>query len=333
MTLAPASEDDLVAAIASIVARPHTRKIRFGVGDDAAVWQPSRSHRSVITTDALVEGVHFATDLISWHDIGYRAVAANASDLAAMGARPILATVALGLPPTCGLEDILDLYHGLVAAADAVGLVVVGGDISRAQQVFLAIAAVGEVRPSAVAMRSGGRPGDVLAVTGPLGASRAGLLALRGEVALAADLREEAVLAYRRPQARVAEGRWFAAGVNLRAMMDCSDGLASDLPRLCARSDVGAVIDAVPVARSAQAAATALGEDPSAFALAGGEDFELLVAVDPRAFRHIAQRFRVRFGRELAQVGHLTAERGALRRRIDGRDEPLLPTGWDHLRQ
>lgn len=320
-------EDDLVAAIAELARRPGGRAVRLGIGDDAALWQPSRSHRSVITTDALVEGVHFTRALMSLEDAGRRAMAANASDLAAMGARPVLATVALGVPPGLGAEGVLELYRGMVAVAAAAGMPVVGGDLTRAPALTIAVTAVGEVRPGHAKLRSGGRPGDVVALTGPLGGARAGLeIARNPELPVDTEDAEQALHAFRRPQPRCAEGRFLAASRNVTAMMDCSDGLSTDLDRLCIASGVGADVGAVPVAAAARAVAIAQGEDPERFALAGGEEFELIATVRPRSFAHLAARFAQRFGRELLRAGTLS-ERPGMRYR----GAPLPRSGWDHF--
>ncbi|MBV8117571.1 MAG: hypothetical protein JOZ01_06310, partial [Candidatus Eremiobacteraeota bacterium] len=135
-----------------------------------------------------------------------------------------------------------------------------------------------------------------------------------------------ALRAFRRPHARCGEGRFFGASVNVQAMMDISDGLSTDLHRLCASSGCGAILEDVPVASAAHAMAAQLGEDPQRYALAAGEDFELLVAIAPRAFAHLAQRFTVRFGRPLHRIGHLRAQWG-----IEFRHEPLPRSGWDHF--
>lgn len=329
MTLSPLREDELVAQLHRIVAQTETRRVRVGIGDDAAVWQPSRSHRSVITSDALVDGVHFTRETMGSFDAGWRAMAANLSDLAAMGARPVLATIALGVPPDATVVQLLELYRGLTAAAEQSGLAIVGGDVTRAPALTIAITAVGEVRPSRLLLRSGGRPGDAVMVTGPLGASRAGLAVASGSVELDAALAQEALLAHRHPNARVREGRWLAASSSVHAAIDCSDGLSSDLHRLCAASGLGAAIERVPIAQPALAAANSLGEDPIAYALAGGEEYELIVAVNARASGYLAKRFRERFGYELLRVGYLRAERGVALVR-DGAEVRIAPTGWDH---
>ncbi len=323
------NEDAIVEAIRALINDCHPEHARLAGavegGDDAALWQPSRSHRSAISTDMLVEGVDFTRDSMSLEDAGWRAMAANVSDLAATGARPVLATVALGLPQASSLEEVLEIYRGLVGCAARYKLAIAGGDLSRADAIVIAITVVGEVRPSNVKTRAGGRPGDVLAVTGALGAARAGLELTRESVPLE-GLEEEALRAFRRPEARVAEGRFFAASRNVRAMMDLSDGLATDVRRLAAASGCGAELNNIPVAKSARALCAVRKDDPERFALRGGEDFELLVAIRARAFRHLAARYAAHFGRELHRVGVVRAEAGVL-----WKEEELASLGWDHF--
>ena len=321
------TEDELVAQLLAITAQAAPEKLVVGIGDDAAVWQPSRSARSVVTTDALIEGVHFTCEAMSARDVGHRALASNLSDVAAMGARPVLATIAFGIGPRADEAWILDCYRGMAALAERAGCAIAGGDLVRAPAIALAIAVIGEVRPSNCKTRAGMRPGDVIAVTGPLGASRAGLeVAGRPDLAGHADA-AAALRAFRTPEPRLAEGRWLGASRNVHAMMDLSDGLSTDLGRLARASEVGATITSVPIAPAAAGIAAAAGGDAEAWALGGGEDFELLVAVAPRAFRHLAGRFRAQFGRELLAVGSATAEAGL--RRADG--APVAAGGWDHL--
>jgi len=330
------TEDQLVAAIRAIVEEssrqvPGPRPIALGIGDDAAAWQPSRSHLSVITTDALIDGVHFFGERMSARNIGYRSMAANMSDIAAMGARPVLATVALGVAPAAQEAWLLELYEGMQGVARGHGARIAGGDITRAPATMLSITVVGEVRRAHLRRRDAGRANDVVAVTGPLGASRAGLELLRNEgIQVAQDMRERALRAFETPQARVREGRWLAASVNVRAMMDCSDGLAADLGRLARASGCGALIEHVPVDDAAQAVAGAAGADARAYALNGGEDFELIVTIKPRAFAHLARRFEQRFGRTLLPVGVLEKNEGLRIREASG-TRPLLAAGWDHL--
>lgn len=313
------TEEQIVEAI-----RPFT----VGIGDDAALWQPSRSHRSVISCDMLVEGVDFTRDAMSLQDAGWRAMAANVSDLAAMGARPVLATVALGLPEATGLEEVRALYRGLAECGERSGLAIVGGDLSRADSLTIAITVVGEVRASSVKKRSGGRAGDVVAVTGPLGAARAGFELTRGPEAIAGAFAGAALRAFRHPEPRHREGRFLAACRDVTAMMDCSDGLSTDLARLAAASGCGAVVEVVPVAEAAHAFALNRGLDPERFALAGGEDFELIAAVRRRSFRHVAGRYARQFNRQLLAIGALRTKPG-----IEYQGAELERSGWDHFKR
>jgi thiamine-monophosphate kinase len=324
----PSTEDDLIAQLKAITENVAPEKLIVGIGDDAAVWQPSRSARSVITTDALIEGVHFTCDAMSAREVGYRALASNLSDVAAMGARPVLATIAFGIGPHAGREWILECYRGMAALAERTKCAIAGGDLVRAAEIVLAITVVGEVRPSNCKTRSGMRPGDTIAVTGPLGGSRAGLAVARCPDLAAHPDAAEVLRLFRTPEPRLGEGRWLGASRNVHAMMDTSDGLSTDLTRLATASGVGATIEIVPLNPAAGRLAAAAGDDPEAYALNGGEDFELLIAVAPRSFEHLAGRFRGRFGRELLRVGVATETLGI--RRPDG--TPVAFAGWDHLR-
>jgi thiamine-monophosphate kinase len=324
------NEDEIIAAIDAVLApfdraRPQRERVERR-GDDAALWQPSRSHRSAISSDMLVEGVDFTRETISLEDTGWRAMASNLSDLAAMGARPVLATIALGFPEATPLEEVVELYRGLADCAGRFKLAVAGGDLSRADALTIAITVVGEVRAADAKTRSGGRPGDVLAVTGPLGAASAGLELTRKSESIGAELAQEALRAFRRPQPRIAEGRFLGASRNVRAMMDLSDGLSTDVHRLATASRCGATIESVPVAQAARALAQAREEDPQRFALAGGEDFELLAAIRPRAFENLATRYAARFGAKLYRVGVLREGSEVLWNGV-----PLPRSGWDHF--
>ncbi len=263
--------------------------------------------------------------------IGHRALASNLSDVAAMGARPLLATVALGVPPQTSQAWIIGCYRGMAALAAAHQTRIVGGDIVRAPALTLSLTVVGEVSRSRLKRRDGGRPKDVIAVTGPLGLSRAGLeLTRRPALEVGEPARSRALAAFATPQPRVREGRWLAASVAVHAMMDLSDGLSTDLGRLARASACGAVVDAIPTHPLARAVAEAAGATPKHYALDGGEDFELLVSVAPRAFSHLARRFATRFARPLLAVGRLESELG-VRLLEGGAVRELAPSGYDHL--
>lgn len=259
-------------------------------------------------------------------------MAANLSDIAAMGARPVLATVGLGLAPQVTTQWVVDCYAAMARLAARFGAAIVGGDVVRSPAVSLTITVVGEVSARRLRTRAGARPGDVLAVTGPLGTSRAGLELSERPWAVDPQVAETARTAYLLPQPRVREGRFLAASASVHAMMDSSDGPSTDLARLLAASGCGALLLGIPVAPAAQAVAAAAHKDGRDFALHGGEDFELLVAVAPRAFPHLAARFAQRFGHGLIGFGEVEVEPG-LRWSGPGGVREVLPAGWDSLKE
>jgi thiamine-monophosphate kinase len=228
-----------------LLAELERRGLVHGIENDVA-----QIAGAVVTQDALVEGVHFRLDWITWRDLGFRAAAVNLSDLAAAGAEPDGLVVSLCAPPTTRLEDVVELYEGLAEA----GVPVVGGDTTRADSLVISVTALG--RSGRVPGRAGARAGDQLVVTGPLGA--AGVAFRRG--------------AYVRPPIRLEEGRRLAA--HAHALLDVSDGIARDAGHLAARSRCRAVIELelIPLAAGADI-------DDLAF----GEDYELLAAVEEAA--------------------------------------------------
>jgi thiamine-monophosphate kinase len=258
--------------------------VEVGVGDDAAVLAPTPGHRLVVTTDVLVEGLDFTAALSEPEDWGWKAVAANLSDLAAMGAEARWLVLALTVPDPTPVATLERVYAGVGEACRAFGVALVGGDVSGGPGLSLAVTALGEAeRP---VLRSGARPGDRLGVTGPLGAAAAGLgLLQRGDRA-ATDLLGRfpgLAAAHRRPTPALAMGLALArAGAT--ALIDVSDGLAGDALHLAEASGVGVEVhDAtVPLAPGVAEAAGLLGLDPLELALGGGDDFVLAAAL-PRA--------------------------------------------------
>jgi len=266
--------------------------------------------------DAVVAGVHADLSLVRLDDFGWKALVANVSDMAAVGGRPTHALVTLAGP--LGDEEVDLLYDGLLEAAEVYGCPVVGGDLTAAPTLMVAVAMAGDGGdhdPPPV-LRSGASPGDTIFVTGPLGSSAAGLQLLReGRAGEAPDLE----LAHRRPRARLHEGA-AARTAGATAMIDVSDGLATDLWSLADASAVGVVVDHVPVAIGV----SRLCDEPEAVALGGGEDYELVfTAPDPDRIEKVFAELGL--GAPL-RIGHCTAE-PAERRLGDG---PLLRLGWEH---
>jgi thiamine-monophosphate kinase len=284
------------------------------IGDDAAVLGPVEG-RLVLTTDLSVAGVHGDLALIGLDDLGWRALASAVSDVAAMGARPDGALVAVAGPPTTDLDL---LYEGVAASSEAHGCPVVGGDLSSAHELVVAVAVTGHVKgdPGPV-LRSGARAGDHLFVTGPLGGGAAGLRALQAGAAAGARGRSGWVdpveEAHRRPRARLAEGE-AARLAGAAAMVDVSDGLLADLGHLADASGVGFRLDQVPVCPGATI------ED----ALGGGEDYELVLATTSPG--QLVAAFADSGLRRPILMGTCTGDRSE--RTLAG--EPTGPLGWEH---
>jgi thiamine-monophosphate kinase len=276
------------------------------IGDDAAVVA-SPPESLLLAADLVVAGVHADLDLVGVDDMGWKAMSANVSDLAAMAGRPCQALVSVAGP---GSTDLDSLVSGVAEAADHYRCAVVGGDLANAGVLVVSVAIIGTTAGKPAVLRSGARSGDSLFVTGPLGASAAGLEALRsGRAGDAPAL----AAAHRRPEARVEEGQAARAG-GATAMIDLSDGLAIDLDRVAAASGVGVALTAVPVAEGATLE----------HALGGGEDYELAFsAADADA---VAASFGAARLRPPVRIGSCTAD--PTERRLD--DRRLEPTGWEH---
>jgi thiamine-monophosphate kinase len=329
------TEDDLAETLRKILAGDHPG-VRLGPGDDAALLEPSR-HLNVLTVDMLVEGVDFERGTTTPRDLGYKAVAVNVSDVAAMGGSPRFGVVALGLP--AGFEPgwVIELYSGLREAADEYAMAIVGGDLSLADQVVLSVTVTGEVPDGGAVTRSGARPGDRIVVTGALGAAAGGLRLLQAPAqsvahAMGSAWARELVAAQSRPTARVGEGRTLAR-CGATAMIDVSDGLTRDLWRICRAGGVGAAVslDAVPVAEAVERLGEVMPVEPLVLALEGGEDFELLATMAPDAVEGAAKDLQERFGTRLTDIGEIREGHGLVAVGSAGSERPLEPRGWDHF--
>lgn len=305
----------------------------IGIGDDCAVLPWRRSSRLLVTTDLLVEDVHFLRSRISARDLGYKSLAVNLSDIAAMGGRPLAAFLSLGLPSGSELGWIDAFFAGLRSLSRSARVPLLGGDTTGTSgPLVVNLAVLGRAHPSRIKLRSGARPGDVVCVTGKLGDSGGGLRVLLEQRSLGQD---EACLVRRhhRPRPHLAEGEWLGRRAAVTAMMDVSDGIASDLRRIMERSVCGAEVDLarLPTSAALRRAAVRHGWDLAEIAAAGGEDYCLLAAVREREFGRIASAFRRAFGRPLAPLGRITARAGDLRWLRNGRPVRFERPGFDHF--
>ncbi len=341
-TVAALGEFALISRLAAVLAEVGAASAPefFGIGDDAAIWSPTPGTRNVITTDSLIEGIHFRLDWTTWRDLGHKALAVNLSDIAAMGARPRLAVLSLGLTGREPVASMLDLYRGLGTLAAHHNLVIAGGDIvASPDRLGLHITVVGESWPEAngrLLTRDTARPGDLLAVSGPLGLSAAGLELLLATPAAPLTGGEEIapfLAAHHRPAPRIEYGHaLIAAGV--RTAMDLSDGLWGDLTKICERSGVAAQVDAalLPVPADLKAR---FPDRWLRLATRGGEDYELLFAADAATLERLMAGCAARGLPAPITIGTILVPpdgRPAISlRHPDGTEEAITGGAFDHF--
>ena len=294
---------------------PAPPEVLVPVGDDCAVVEIGAS-TWVAASDMLTYGHHFK-DWAAPENVGYKAVAVNISDVAAMGGTPRFVLTSGGAPDP---ETALHCFEGIAEACEEFGVYPLGGDTTRAEVLTVDVAILGELHGPPV-LRSGARPGDLLAVTGELGAGAAGLLALEN----GGSGFERLVRRYLRPEPRIEAGR-VAAELGVNAMIDLSDGLASDVRRVCERSGVGCDLnlDLLPVKDDTRELATSLGREPSILAATGGEDYELLISAPERILDALADNVGV----TLTVIGEVTRNGVSFKR---GNENVEGLSGWDHF--
>jgi thiamine-monophosphate kinase len=281
--------------------------LMLGIGDDAAVFRTSGHVWNVVTVDAMAEGIHFDLRYTDLRKLGWKALASNISDLAAMGAEPKWALINLTIPERISAEDIRELYRGISVCSKKYGTQVIGGNITRAKNEFvIGITALGEVGKTNILKRSTAKVGDIIAVTGDLGGSHAGLRILQKRKR--ANAFKYVLQKHLNPTPRIEVIRKMQrSGVKIHACIDISDGLSSDLMHVCAASKVGAELelDKIPIHTETKNAAAFLREDVLSYALNGGEEYELLMTMAPKDFK----KTKLALGRHITSIGRINASR------------------------
>ncbi len=337
-------EFDLIRALH----RRHSRRtpsVIRGIGDDAAVVTSGAGRWSLLTTDLLAEGVHFDLRIATMADIGFRAAAANLSDIAAMGGTPQYLLVALAIPRTGTRHHVLQLYRGLMAACLPHQVRLIGGDTSVSDSGwFVSVTLVGTVPPRKALFRSGARIGDLLYVTGTVGDALAGLMLLNEPrpdkkrrprtAALSGRHRQFLIGRHLHPTARLAEGQWLSAHRLGTSAIDISDGLSGDLRHICEESHVGVDLDlgALPLSPACRAYAASRQLDPVALALTGGEDYELLFTLSPRHRAQVERAAKLHRFR-ITGIGTIRPARNGIQAiGLDGKRRRLPNTSYEHFR-
>lgn len=310
--------------------RGRTPGLTLGIGDDAALVRVGRGRELILTTDLSIEGVHFLHGLHPPRSVGHRALARALSDVAAMGGIPRFALLSIAISRRVSTRWVKDFYGGVKALASQTGVALIGGDTAMvSRQTFADVVVAGEIPPGRALLRSGARAGDHVFVSGRPGLSALGLETLKSARQPTGAL-AGAVRAHLYPRPRIELGRFLREERLASALMDLSDGLSTDLERLCAASGVGAVLWSsripAPVSRPAGSAAAARALD---LALNGGEDYELLFTVRPRNAERIPRRFH---GLPLHCIGEIRNSKGLSLILPGGKPRPIESGGYDHFR-
>ncbi|MBU7008437.1 thiamine-phosphate kinase [Phosphitispora fastidiosa] len=320
---------------------PHSGRVVKGIGDDTAVMRQEPGRFLLMTTDMLVEDIHFSLKYFSLKAVGWKAMAVNVSDIAAMGGVPGFAAVSVSIPPDWEVEQVEELYSGLIDCSREYGIDIVGGDtVSSTKGLTVNVALTGYVEPDRVVYRSGASPGDIIMVTGPLGSSAAGLYVLNKP--LPEDMpgmkpgmnrESEVISAHLYPRARLREGRILGGSGCISAMNDISDGLASEVLEICLASSTGCELyeASLPITEAVSAVAEGAGVSPSQWALYGGEDFELVFTVKPDRLDSVTSALK-EAGAFPCEVGRIAEPgRGCLLVDTGGRRREMKPRGYNHF--
>jgi thiamine-monophosphate kinase len=299
--------------------------LAVGMGDDAALWQPRAGRVAILTCDWFLEGTHFLRHKHPADAVGWKCLARAVSDIAAMGGEPRCFLMSLALPESLTGKWLDAFLRGLRRAARELNCELAGGDTTRRKEVLINITVIGEVRRRDAVLRSGARVGDGIYVSGTLGEADLGLRMLRRGRGMARAT-NAALRKHLYPLPRLELGRWLAEKHLASAMMDLSDGLSTDLARLCAASGVGAKIDGDSLPVSGFADST---EDARKLALHGGDDYELLFTVRPGNEKRLPDEYR---GLRLTRIGEITKARKILVRE-GTKSVDLRPGGWDPFRR
>jgi len=299
-------------------------RMLLGIGDDAAAWRGDASIQ-LASVDSFIQGVHFTPQTTSWQEVGWKALAVNISDIAAMGGIPRYALVALSLPDDSEVENVAALYSGMLKLAKQYGVTIIGGDISRAPLVAISITILGSSPTKKILTRSSARPGEVVAVTGQLGAAAAGLEMINKKLKLNPEASARFRQAFFKPTPRIAEGQLLLEQ-GVKTAIDISDGLVADLNQICKSSHVGArlEVERVPIEPAVK---TAFSEKALELALSGGEDYELLFTASDKIIDKVKQAAAC----PVTVIGEVVAGKGVTLVDKAGKPFALKKAGWEHF--
>ncbi len=305
------------------------------IGDDAAAFISDREDVTLLTTDMLVERVHFLRNTTSGFNLGYKALAINLSDIAAMGGTAREAFISIGIPNDCPIVYLEDLYRGIKTLAAEFGVNILGGDTTRSKtDLIINICLTGSVPEKEILYRNAARQGDIIVSTGFLGDSRAGLYLIANGIETDTEESKYLFNAHILPKPYLHEGRFLACQDGVHAAIDVSDGLSSDIGHIANESEVGIRLFAekIPVSKNLISFCDRFGFDPVGFALAGGEDYTLIFTVAPQKMETIIENYSKTFKQPLFPIGETTVPGRMELIDPGGRVKNLSPSGWDHFK-
>jgi len=334
MTLKNIGEFGFIKKISSgCLIRPES--IIKAIGDDAAAFTTDPARISLITTDLLVERIHFLRDSINGFDLGYKSLAVNLSDIAAMGGTAREAFVSIAIPEDCPLDYLEAVYDGMKNLATKFDVNILGGDTTGSKvDLVINVAVYGTIAREEMLVRDAARAGDIIFSTGYLGDSKAGLHLILNDIPADSTELRNLLRAHRRPVPHLAEGRFLARQPAVKSAIDVSDGLSSDLGHVAVESSVGAVLYSakIPISNDLDFFCRQYNFDPVEYALAGGEDYTLLCTASPEYAAAIAENFQKKFGRPLFRIGEITAGNILKIENPDGSTKSIEPSGWNHFK-
>lgn len=324
MKISELGESRLIELIAKTIGKTGGGRLLIGIGDDAACWKADGLQ--IATSDTLIEGVHFTSRNTTWSELGWKAMAVNLSDIAAMGGRPLYALVSLGVPADTDAESVVDLYGGMLELARKFKVRIIGGDTVASPVIAITLTIIGETENKLKPLRrSAVKPGDMVAVTGVFGASAAGLTMMHRGLSLEKKAAAALSEAHIRPIPRLKEGLILARN-GVRAAIDVSDGLLGDLEKMCMASGVGAKLysDRIPIH---PAVLKSFGNEALTLALTGGEDYELIFTASQKT----VDRCKRELPCAVTVIGRIVKSRSVKVFDDDGNEFSWGSAGWNHF--
>lgn len=326
----------LIQALSEILGSPDNNNsgLVLGIGDDAAILKAPGNENLIVTTDCLIENIHFKVETISPRQLGWKSVAVNLSDIASMGGLPLYGFVSIAIPPQIDNAWIKSLYQGIKNCSDRFGLVIAGGDTSRSpHELMINVAIIGKTIHKKAGLRSLAKPGDVLFATGYFGASAAGFSLMEHYGADIPKGFNALIKAHLEPEPRLEEGSFLLRSCKRLALIDSSDGLANALQLISLASRAGIEVDEalIPISTATQKASLRLKKDPVELALNGGEDYELVGACSLRDFETVQKGWN--FETPLRAIGRVVKGTGVQMIGSEGKKKVLDSFGYDHFRK